>query len=93
VRRRRREPARIEVPEWYRVFHPEDWDAPDGQEQTMINGSLRPPEDWPADLHRWHAERRWHQAQYTYRREHPDLAAQELEDIITRRAERRQWMG
>lgn len=58
--------GRIEPPEWYRNFHPEAWDEPDSQEQQMIDGcpSMRP---WPDDVHRWHAERRWGQAQHKYR--------------------------
>ena len=79
-RRRDLEPARIEGPEWYRVFHPEAWDEPDAQEQSMINGSLGCP--WPEELHRWHSERRWEQAKYRYRQAHPALAEQEFAELV-----------
>ena len=77
----REAPARAEPPEWYRNFHPEDWDEPDQQEQRMIDGcpSMRP---WPDDVHEWHAKRRWGQAKHAYRGKHPALAEQELEDLI-----------
>jgi hypothetical protein len=75
------EGQRIEPPEWYRNFHPEAWDEPDDWEQRMIDGcpSMRP---WPEDVHRWHAERRWGQAQHKYRQQHPAFATQELEDLF-----------
>jgi hypothetical protein len=76
------EPPHIEPPEWYRTYHPESWDEPDGQEQAMIDGcpSMRP---WPDDLHHHHAQRRWHEAKYRYRQEHPDLAEQEFQAIVS----------
>jgi hypothetical protein len=79
--RKRREPVRIEPPEWYRVFDPAMWDEMDAQEQAMFRGcpSWRP---WPDELHRIHAERRWAQAQHAYRQDHPDLAEQEFRDLI-----------
>jgi hypothetical protein len=57
------ESRRVEGPEWYRVYHPEAWDEPDGQEQAMIDGcpSMRP---WPAELHDHHSRRRWQEAKY-----------------------------
>jgi hypothetical protein len=82
VRRRRREPARIEPPAWYVTFTPEDWDTPDPHETRMLAGSTGP---WPDDLHHWHASRRWEQAKYAYRREHPALAEQEFTDLLGRR--------
>jgi hypothetical protein len=79
--RKPQEPPRIEPPLWYRVFDQAAWDEPDAQEQAMINGCphMRP---WPEDLHRWHSERRWHQAKYRYTQEHPALAEQEFTDLI-----------
>ena len=78
--RRRLDPPHIEAPEWYRNFHPEDWDEPDAQEQSMINGNLGGP--WPEELHRWHSERRWHEAQHRYRQDHPALAEQEFRELV-----------
>ena len=85
-------PGRIEAPEWYRVFHPEAWDEPDAQEQAMIDGcpSMRP---WPADVHEWHARRRWGEARHAYQHEHPALAEQELEDLISGEWEARRHTG
>ena len=74
----------IEPPSWYRVFDPAAWDVPDEHEQTMMDG-WRCIGEWPARLHGWHAERRWHQAKYEYRREHPALAEQEFIELTTRR--------
>jgi len=72
--------GRIEAPEWYRNFHPESWDEPDAQEQAMISGSLG--RDWPEELHRWHAERRWAQAKHAYRQAHPAFVEQEFKDLM-----------
>lgn len=80
--RRLVEPLRIEPPEWYRTFHPQAWDEPDGQERAMMDGS-RGYGPWPDELHRVHAERRWGEAKHAYRQQHPALAAQELEDLIS----------
>ena len=74
-------PPRIEGPEWYRNFHPEDWDEPDAQEQAMINGSLGHG-TWPPDLHEIHARRRWAEAKHAYRRSHPALADQEFQELL-----------
>jgi hypothetical protein len=65
--------VRIEPPLWYRVFDLAAWDAPDAQEQAMITGcpSWRP---WPEALHAEHARRRWQEAKYRYRQDHPALA-------------------
>lgn len=84
--------GRIEPPEWYRVFHPEAWDEPDAQEQAMIDGcpSMRP---WPADVHRWHAERRWSTAKHAYRQQHPALAEQEFEEFFASVSKPRLWPG
>ena len=83
MRRRSRAgpPQRIEPPLWYRVFDLAAWDEPDAQEQAMIDGcpSFRP---WPEELHRIHAERRWHQAKHAYCQDHPALAEQEFADIM-----------
>jgi hypothetical protein len=81
VARWRAAAARAEAPEWYRNYHPEDWDEPDAQEQQMIDGcpSMRP---WPDDLHQHHAERRWQEAKHKYRQAHPAFATQELEDLF-----------
>jgi hypothetical protein len=90
-------PPRIEPPEWFRNYHPEDWDDPDGQEQAMIDGCTHPwrpwpdaPEwpgapGWPQFLHDIHARRRWGDAKHAYLRDHEDLAEQEFRDIQTRR--------
>ena len=86
-------PGRIEPPEWYRNFHREAWETPDEHEQRMIDGWRGHLGQWPAHLHYWHAERRWHEAKYAYRREHPDLAEQEFDDIVTRHRERRRGLG
>ena len=76
------EPAHIEPPGWYRTFDPAAWDEPDGQEQAMIDGWFR-GHPWPAELHAVHAERRWGEAKYAYRREHPALATQEFNEIVS----------
>jgi hypothetical protein len=79
----------VEAPEWYRVYHPESWDAPDVQEQMMIDG-CRSMGPWPEELHRWHSERRWQLAKHRYRQDHPALAEQELAEIVgEERASRR----
>jgi hypothetical protein len=81
-------PARIEPPEWYRTYHAEAWDEPDGQEQAMVDGcpSAWP---WPDWLHDHHSRRRWHEAKHAYRQEHPALAEQEFADLIERHGKRR----
>ena len=71
-----------EPPEWYRVFGLARYDEPDAQEQAMINGSLAPAELWPAELHEWHARRRWAVAQSEYELAHPDFAEQLFEAIV-----------
>jgi hypothetical protein len=82
-------PPRIEPPGWYRTFDPAMWDEPDDQEERMLAGcaGLFGPE-WVAGRHRMHAERRWQEAKHACRQEHPDLAEQELEDIIAASAKR-----
>lgn len=77
-------PARIEPPTWYRVYDPAAWDAPDGHEQAMIDGSLAPADQWPAELHEIHSRRRWQEAKHAYRQEHPALASQEFNDLRAR---------
>ena len=82
-------PPRIEPPLWYSVFDPASWDEMDAQEQAMFDGCpcWRP---WPDSLHAQHAERRWNEAKYDYRREHPALATQEFEELVSgERAARR----
>jgi hypothetical protein len=86
--RRRQEPPRIEPPEWYRTYHPEDWDEPDGQEQAMMDGSGAPAAMWPPELREIHARRRWGEAQHRYRQQHPAFASQEFDDLITSHRER-----
>jgi hypothetical protein len=98
VARWRQAPERIEPPEWYRVYHPEDWDEPDAEEQAMISGCAgsRPwpdsPDsrwpDWPQWLHEHHARRRWAQAKYRYGQQNPALAEQEFIDLQTSYRER-----
>lgn len=91
MRRRSRAavPARIEPPLWYRAYDPAQWDEPDGHELRMMGGWF-PGEPWPADLHTVHAERRWHEAKYAYRQEHPALATQEFNELVnSERADRR----
>lgn len=73
----------IEAPEWYRVYHPEQWDEPDEHERLMLAGCTAAlGSEWVADRHRWHAERRWHEAQHAYRQQHPQFATQEFNKII-----------
>jgi hypothetical protein len=73
----------IEAPEWYRVYHPEAWDEPDEQERRMLAGCTAAlGSEWMADRHRWHAERRWHEAQHAYRQAHPAFSEQEFRKII-----------
>lgn len=79
-----REPPRVEAPAWYRTFDPAAWDEPDAQEEAMISGSRCTLAEWPAQLREIHARRRWAAAQHAYRQEHPDLAEQELAEIVTR---------
>jgi hypothetical protein len=72
------------------------WDEPDAQEQRMMDGSRGCP--WPEELHRWHSERRWHEAKHRYRQQNPALATQEFDDLVgeearARRAERRAASG
>lgn len=74
---------RIEAPEWYRNYHPADWDEPDEQERRMLAGCTAAlGSEWVADRHRIHAERRWQEAKHRYRQAHPQLATQELEDLF-----------
>jgi hypothetical protein len=91
----RRQPSRIEPPAWYQDFDPAAWDTPDAQEQSMIEGCQGFGE-WPPELRRIHAERRWQEAKYRYRQEHPALATQEFEDLVNaerwaRKVEKRGW--
>lgn len=88
------EPPHIEAPEWYRVFHAEAWDEPDGQELAMTGGVNLAGTD--GELHQYHAQRRWHEAQHEYRRTHPALAEQEFAEIVNsynyrRQQEERRW--
>jgi hypothetical protein len=83
---RGRAPAHIEPPEWYRVYHPEQWDEIDAQERAMLGGWPGPP---PADIHDCHSRRRWGEAKYAYRQAHPLLAEQEFQEILARAAKRR----
>jgi len=46
----------------------------------MIDGNLGYP--WPADLHEWHSQRRWNEAKHAYRKDHPELAEQEMADLV-----------
>ena len=78
----------IEPPEWYRNFHPEAWDEPDAQEQSMMDG-CRGFGEWPDYLHDHHARRRWHEAQYAYRQTHPALAEQEFQALVNGELEAR----
>jgi hypothetical protein len=75
----------IEPPEWYRVYHPEQWDEMDAQERAMTAGWSGP---WPEWLHDHHSRRRWEEAKYAHRRENPLLAEQEFTDIVSRAARR-----
>jgi hypothetical protein len=79
--RRYQEPPRIEPPDWYRRFDPAMWDAPDAQERSMIDScrSFRP---WPAWLHEHHSRRRWEEAKFAYRQDHPALAEQEFQELV-----------
>lgn len=79
--------GRLEAPEWYRNFHPEDWDEPDEHELRMMAGNLGCP--WPEVLHGYHVERRWEQAKYQYRRDNSAFGTQEFDDLIARCRERR----
>lgn len=93
---RRREPPRIEAPEWYRNYHPEAWDEPDEQERRMLAGCGALGPEWVAGRHRMHAERRWQEAKHRYRQDHPALASQEFDDLVNgeraaRRAERERY--
>ena len=76
------DPPHIEAPEWYRNYHPESWEVPDGSEQAMISGWF-PGEPWPPELHAAHSERRWQEAKHAYRREHPALAEQEFLELVS----------
>jgi len=90
---RRQEPERIEPPLWYRVYDPAAWDEPDAHERAMMDGcdgyACWPgaPESawpgWPAWLHEEHSRRRWQEAKHAYRREHPALASQEFDDLVS----------
>jgi len=93
--RRAVDPPRIEPPLWYRVFDPAAWDEPDAQERRMLAGCEVLGAEWVAGRHREHAERRWHEAKYAYRREHPALATQEFEELVSgeRAARRREQNG
>jgi hypothetical protein len=90
LRRKPRAPAQVEPPAWYRTFDLAAWDEPDAHEEAMQAGNLGMP--WPDELHRIHAERRWAQAKYQYRRENPALAEQEFKAIVAgeRRARERE---
>jgi hypothetical protein len=81
--RRPREPARIEPPAWYRDFDPAMWDEPDEQERRMLAGCDVLGPEWVAGRHREHAHRRWGEAKHRYRQEHPALATQEFNEIIS----------
>lgn len=90
--------VRHEAPEWYRNFHPEDWDEPDDHERGMIEGcsghrcwpdspgSAWP--DWPEWLHQQHGRRRWEEAKHAYRQEQPGFAAQEFGELVASRRKR-----
>src|SRR5258708_23037349 len=67
----------IEPPEWYRNFHPEDWDEPDGHEVTMTGG--RDVRDEPG--HVTHARPRCEQAKIGHRPTHPSPAEHELNRV------------
>jgi hypothetical protein len=82
--RRPTEPARIEPPAWYREFNPARWDEPDQQEIAMLAGCDVLGPEWVAGRHRMHAHRRWGEAKYAYRQEHPALATQEFTDLTKR---------
>jgi hypothetical protein len=75
-------PARVEPPSWYRSYDPAMWDEMDGHEVAMQAGWTDP---WPAWLHDHHSRRRWQEAKYRYRREHPLLQEQEFQELIARR--------
>jgi hypothetical protein len=87
------EAPRVEPPVWYRVYDPAMWNEPDAQETAMMCGC--PLDDWPVELHDIHARRRWGEAKHRYRRERPDLATQEFEDLVSeeRRARRAEGMS
>ena len=74
-------PGRLEAPEWYRNYHPEDWDEMDAQELRMYHGRIG-MDPWPPDLHGIHAHRRWEQARHRYRQENPAFGEQEFEDMM-----------
>jgi len=84
--RRPREAARLEPPGWYRTYDAALWDEPDGQELAMTGGC--PRDDVPVELHEVHARRRWQEAKYRYRQEHPLLAEQEFNDLVASVRER-----
>jgi hypothetical protein len=81
ARWRPQDAPRAEAPFWYRVYDPAAWDEPDSQEQAMIDGS-RGYGVWPEELHEIHSRRRWGEAKYRYRRDHPALAEQEFTDLV-----------
>lgn len=97
-RRRPREVAHLEPPDWYGVFDAAAWDEPDGHERAMMDGcSGRAWPDspdsawpgWPEFLHVQHARRRWNEARYAYSHANPAFAEQEYADLLARSAERR----
>jgi hypothetical protein len=95
---RKEEAPPLEAPEWYRNFHLEAWDEPDGWERGMMadcDGRACWPDapewrpGWPLFLHEQHAKRRWGEARYGYLQAHEAFAEQEFAEIRARRAERR----
>jgi hypothetical protein len=72
----------VEVPSWVRHFDPDAWSEPDKQEELMSGGGPM-PEPW----HRWHVERRWHEARNDWYRAHPECDHR-LEEMIERRRRR-----
>ncbi len=81
----RRVGSRIEPPAWVRSFELERWEEPDELERRMVDGcggSL------PEEIHRWHAERRWHLARNDWYRAHPE-ADNRLEEMRSRIRARR----
>ena len=75
----------IKPPSWYRTFDAAMWDEPDERELLMTGGVVLTE----GELHEYHAQRRWHEAQFRYRAEHPLLAEQEFREIISRHQKRR----
>lgn len=80
---KRRTAARVEPPEWVRVFHRDGWKVPDAWE-VRVTG----PHGLGDQALEWHARRRWVAATNDWYHDHPE-ADHRLEGLGVRRRSHR----